>query len=329
MSPIPLSPRQLLSTLVVALCAGAACSKSATEVGPTVFTHPQGIVLDSVPVSARPFGLAVSANDVLYVARLDADSLGRGDLPSTAVAPSAEVGTTPSHVAFNPAGTTAYASDQGSRDVSVVNVATNTATAAVPVASDAWNVIVSPDGTRLYATTDQGDLVVVNTSNNSVVKTLTLLAGDALRGLAVDKSGRWLYVGGCLTGLVYVVDARTNAFTQAIFVGGIPQHLAVSGDGAHLYVADEIIGVDIVTVGTGAVHKIPLAGGGYGLALSPDGAQLYVSIPSRGMVAVVDPAAGSVLQTLTVSGTPRGIAFSHSGAYAVIANEAGWVTFVH
>ena len=312
---------------VAALFAATACSSS-TSLQPEVFTHPQGTILDSVPVAARPFGLAVSVNGVAYVARLDAESLGRADLPSRVVAPAAEVGATPSHVTFDPTGATAYSSNQGSHTISVVDVATNTQTDSVPVSSDAWNVIVSPNGTRLYATTDQGALFVVNTATNTVVKSLVLTAGDALRGLAMDRTGRWLYVGGCLTGSVYVIDAETNTLARTLPVGGLPQHMAVSHDGTQLYVADETRGLKIVTVETGALRPITLAGGGYGLALSPDDAQLYVSIPAAGLVQVVDRATGSVLQTLPVSGRPRGIAFTHSGAYAVIANESGWVTFV-
>ncbi len=306
----------------------ASCDKTPSAVQPPPATHPLGTILDSVPVAGRPFGLAVSTTGVVYVARLDADTLGRADLPSRAVAPAAIVGAIPSHVAFGPTGTTAYSSNQGSRDISVVNVATNIETSSVPVSSDAWNVIVSPDGTRLFATTDQGALFVINTASNTIVTSLTLLAGDALRGLAMDRNGRWLYVGGCLSGNVYVIDAAADTLARTLAVGGLPQHLAVSRDGTQLYVADETRGLDVVTVATGAVRTIALAGGGYGLALSPDDAQLYVSIPAAGLVQVVDRTTGIVENTLYVSGKPRGVAFTRSGANAVIANEAGWVTFV-
>lgn len=317
-----------LTVLAVTLCTAAGCSKS-TEPAATPPTHPLGTIADSVPATGRPFGLAVSATGVVYVALLDADSLGRADLPDMALAPAAKVGTTPSHVTFSPSGGTAYSSNQGSHDVSVIDVATNTELRKIPVSSDAWNVIVSPNGSRVYATTDQGALFVINTATGGIVTSLTLLAGDALRGLALNPAGTRLYVGGCLSGYVYVVDVTTNALVQILPVGGMPQHLAVSHDGSQLYVANETRGLDMVTLATGTLRTDTLAAGGYGLALSPDDAQLYVSIPSAGLVAIVDRASGTVLKTLAVGGRPRGIAFSHSGANAAIANEGGWVTFVH
>lgn len=318
----------VVSLFLAFLLSTASCSEKPTEAQPPSATHPLGEVLDSVPVTARPFGLAVSSAGVVYVARLDADSLGRADLPSRVFSAAAKVGRTPSHVTFNPAGTTAYSSNQGDQDISVVNVATNIQATTIPVSSDAWNVIVSPDGTRLWATTDHGALFVVNTASNSIVTSLTLLAGDALRGLAMDRTGHWLYVGGTLSGNIYVIDAIAHTLARTLAVGGRPQHLAVSQDGSELYVANETRGLDIVTLATGAVRTITLFAGGYGLALSPDDVQLYVTIPSVGLVQVVDRATGDVQRTLAVGGKPRGVAFTHSGANAVIANEAGWVTFV-
>jgi YVTN family beta-propeller protein len=320
--------RHPFHTLALTLSLAAACSRSPTSALAT-FTHPQGTIFDSVAVSARPFGLAVAPSGVLYVARLDTDTLGRADLPSTAVAARAVVGTTPSHVAFNPSATRVYSSNQGTQDISVVDVADNRQVAAVPVSSDAWNVIVSPDGARVWATTDQGHLYAISTATNAVVDSLTLRQGDALRGLAMDPTGRWLFVGGCLSGSVYVVDTRVPALGRTLAVGGMPQHLAVSRDGSQLYVADEANGLDMVTLSSGAVRTITLAGGGYGLALSPDDAQLYVTIPSVGLVQVVDRATGSVQATLRVGGKPRGVAFTRDGAIAAIANEFGYVTYVN
>lgn len=291
-------------------------------------THPQGVIQDSVPAPHRPFGLAVSAQGVVYVALLDTDTLGRDSLPDRTLSAGPIVGAIPSHVAFNPAGTTAYSSNQGTHDLSVVDVAANRVTATVPLSSDAWNVLVSPDGKRLFATTDQGALFVINTATDAIVASFTLWSGDALRGLAIDRDGRWLYVGGTLTGHVYLFDATADTVARALVVGGKPQHMAVSRDGSQLYVADETLGMDVVTLATGAVRPIALAGGGYGLALSPDDAQLYVSIPSMGLVQIVDRATGAVLKTLPVGGRPRGIAFTPSGAQAIVANEQGWITFV-
>jgi YVTN family beta-propeller protein len=266
----------------------------------------------------------------VYVAHLDADSLSRADLPSTAIAMSVGVGSIPSHVAFTPSGTTAYVSNQGSQSVSVVDVATNTqiGTIELPVGADAWNVLVSPDGRRLYVTTNVGMVLVINTAGNAVAGSRTLGIDDAIRGLTLDPTGRVLYLAGRNSGTIYAVDAETLAGTRTLRIGGTPQRMAVSRDGATLYVANEARGLDVVTLATGTVRTIELDGGAYGLALSPDDAQLYVTVPSTGQVHVVDRARGTASAAIAVGGQSRVVAFTRRSDTAVIANEAGWVTFV-
>ena len=310
----------------VTVISGAATTVNVVVVCAT--THPAGDVSATVAV-AHPYGLAISTAGALYIAELDAGMVGRVDLPSTTLKSPITVGLVPSHVAFSPNGKTAYVANQGSRSVSVIDVASGLVTATIPVTSDAWNVLVSLDGARLYVTTDQGVLHVINTATNAIVAALTLRAGDAMRGLALDPTGRTLYVAGRNTGTIYSVDTRTNTLAASLAIGGIPQRVAVSPDGATLYVANEARGLDAITLATGVVRTTALGGeGGYGLAMSPDGVLLYVTVPSAGLVQIVDRASAAIVKTLTIGGRPRVVAFTAYGDLAVVANESGSVSYV-
>lgn len=306
-------------TLAAALGLGA-CSESNDSPAPT---HPQGVLYASRPLSGRPYGVAISSEGVVYAARLDADSVSRFDLPDTLITGGVGVGVTPSHVAFNPAGTRAYVANQGSNEVSVVDVAAGTEIAVVPLDSDAWNVIVSHNSATVYATTDQGSLYFIATATNTAPAPLVLSAGDALRGLALDYSGTRLYVAGRNSGRIYVVNTSSRSVIDTITVGGIPQRIAVSGFGNELYVANEDGGVDFVTLPGGSVMTMPLAAGAYGLALSPDDAQLYVTVPDLGMLMIIDRANRAKVDSLMLGGRPRTVAFSTMGEYAVVSNENG------
>ena len=327
--------RVSLRTAVFAVCSSlvvvplAACREGPTPPPKTeVATHPEGTLFGTTSVGSRPYGLAISSAGLIYVARLDAEQLSRGQLPGTTMMTGPGVGSIPSHVTFNPTGTRAYVANQGSADVSVIDVATHTEIGFIPMPSDAWNVLVSKDGARLYATTNQGVLAVINTATNAVITGLTLQAGDALRGIFEDAPRSMLYVAGRNSGNVYVVDTRTNAVARTISLGGTLQRIAVSPDGAELYVANESRGLDIVTLSTGAFRTVPLGGGGYGLAMSPDAAQLYVTVPDAGVVRIIARATGTITSTLTLGGRPRNVAFSARGDYAVVSNETGSVVFV-
>ena len=63
-------------------------------------------------------------------------------------------------------------------------------------------------------------------------------------------------------------------------------------------------------------------------ALSPDGTQLYVTVPSLGKVYAVRRETRRIVHTLDTGGTSRRVAFDRSGSTVVISNEAGWVDFV-
>jgi YVTN family beta-propeller protein len=64
------------------------------------------------------------------------------------------------------------AANAGSNDVSVIDIATNTVTATIPVGTNPLGVAVTPDGSKVYVANFGDD-------NVSVINTATKTAGDA------------------------------------------------------------------------------------------------------------------------------------------------------
>jgi YVTN family beta-propeller protein len=56
---------------------------------------------------------------------------------------------------------------------------------------------------------------------------------------------------------------------------------------------------------------------------------LYVGEVFAGLVEVVDPVARTVVRTINTGGTPREVAADAARHQVLVANEAGWVDFVH
>jgi YVTN family beta-propeller protein len=98
----------------------------------------------------------------------------------------------------------------------------------------------------------------------------------------------------------------------------------VSPDGKRLYVADEArLAIDVVDTGSlqlAGVIPIPQAATLPGLALSPDGAQLYV-VGGPGWLSVVNTAAGRVVTRLELGNGSAGIAVSPDGGRVYVANR--------
>lgn len=284
--------------------------------GETPGTGPS--ILASVPLQNAPYGVAVSSSGIIYAAQIGSTTLARGTLTTRSFTSSVEVGLTPPHVVFNPAGTTAYATLQTGQGLAVVDVATNSLTTTVPLSSDGFNLIVAPDGQRVYVTTADGTLYVVNAATNEVITTLSV--GAAANGLAFSPGGNVLYVSSRDAGTVVAIDPLTNSITRTYTLGGMPQRLAVAPDDSELYVANEVSGLDVVNVASGAVSSTSFGTAGYGLGLTPDGDLLYVLLAQAGEVRILDRITRAPVKTLVVGGTPRNVAFASDGT-ALVTNE--------
>jgi DNA-binding beta-propeller fold protein YncE len=127
------------------------------------------------------------------------------------------------------------------------------------------------------------------------------------------------------SGGIVALDLESGAVAMTYPVPGALQDLAISPDGTELYAADETGGVIAMTTANGAVRRLPTAPS-FGLTMSLDGTQLWITQPSVGRILVVDRAQFAVMRTIS-GGTivsPRRIAFDQSGP-AIVSDEAGYV----
>jgi YVTN family beta-propeller protein len=318
--------RPILVVGTIALALG--CSDSSGP-APLPGTHPTGQTLTALPLSGRPHGVAIAPNGVFYVSQIDANTITRGTLTETTESFSgqASVGATPAHVAIDAQASTAYTTNQSGRTVSIVDVATNALAGTVPLSNEGFNLLVSPDGRRVWATTAGAMLHVIDAATRQ--STATVPVGSAANGLAYDARSNILYVSSLGLATITAINATTNAVVRTYPVGALPQRLALSPDGTELYVASEEHGLEILSVATGTVTIVSVVpAGSVGLALSPDGVQLYVTNPPAGQVHVVDRVTRELVRTYPNMGRPRNVAFDHEGTTAVITDETNFVRFI-
>jgi YVTN family beta-propeller protein len=291
-----------------------------------VFGHPDGLLLGSQALGFRPFGVAVSRTGLVYVTQLDAAAVARLDT-SLNVAQSIAVGEIPTGVAFSPKGDVAYVTNQWSQNVGVIDVARGQQTATIPIPADPYVPFVSPDGSKLYVTSNTPNVFVASTNSRAVTDAIEVT--QAPNGFALHPDGGRIYVSTFVGGTVHEIDASSDAVLRTFAPGGMPQGLVVSKDGSELLIANESGWLDIYSLASGEqIERVPLAGGAFGAALSPDEQHLYLSLPAAGKVQVVNIPSRHVIHTIDVGGMPRRIAFTRHGGIAVIPNEGGYVSFV-
>jgi YVTN family beta-propeller protein len=87
-----------------------------------------------------------------------------------------------------PAEAAPFAYVPNGNDVSVIDTATNTVVATVPVGNNPFGPAVTPDGTHVYAANlGDGTVSVIATASNTVVATVTV--GRFPQGVAVTRTG--------------------------------------------------------------------------------------------------------------------------------------------
>jgi DNA-binding beta-propeller fold protein YncE len=207
----------------------------------------------------------------------------------------------------------------------IVDARTNQQVHAIPVPGDPYRVAVGPEGQRVYVTTNTGKLVLIDPSMRRIDRTVHL--GGNLNGLALNADGTRIYVA-YVGGALFELDSAGHVL-RGFAMPGTLQGLALSQDGKELYAAGEDGDFIVLDLHDDAgIARVPLGAGGFGLAVTPDQSQVWVTAPSAGRVFVLDRASRAIRSNIDVGGAPRRLAFDQSGALAVIADEAGAIRFV-
>ena len=330
-------PAKNLGLIAVALVCGCAVTERATltadadSVEPTrgyvdhsPRTHPAGMLGSTLQSRGRPFGIAVSITGIVYCTLLDAASLVRTTLQAESPT-TVPVGQVPTDVAFSPDGAWAYVTNQWAHTVGIVDARTTRQVHAVPVSGDPFRVTVGPEGQLIYVTTNTGNLELIDPARRRVARTVHL--GGNLNGLAMNAYGTRVYVGD-VGGRIYELDPAGDVLREFV-VPGRPQGLGLSADGRELYAAGEDGDLIVLDLKTGAeIARVALGAGGFGLAVTPDQTQVWVTAPAAGRIFMLDRASRTIRSTIDVGGRPRRLAFDRSGALAVVADEAGSIRFV-
>lgn len=137
-------------------------------------------------------------------------------------------------------------------------------------------LLVSPDGARLYVLCNESDQVrVLDAASYAVIKNIAV--GREPRGFSLSPDGTRLFVANSWDDTLSVIDTRTLAVVDTWAVGAEPSSVVEDREGKRLYVADRISNdVAVLNAQTGAEEKRLLAGRGSSyLTISADGSRIY------------------------------------------------------
>jgi uncharacterized repeat protein (TIGR01451 family) len=223
------------------------------------------------------------------------------------------------------AGIYAYVANFDANTVSVIEAASNTVTATVPVGSGPIELAVTPDGSRVYVANEfSGNVSVIDTATNTV--TATIRVGDTPQRVAVTPDGSRAYVTNASSNNVSVINTTTNTVVTSIPVDNKPFGAAISPDGTRLYVANDTSGtISVIQIATNSVvATVPVGNRNLQLAITPDGSRAYVAnFGTSPTVSVIDLTTNSIVATINVGSGPNSaidVAITPDGSRAYVAN---------
>jgi DNA-binding beta-propeller fold protein YncE len=276
-----------------------------------------------LPLPGKPYGIGVFDRDLAYVTRSDLAAVDRLDLHTGKLLGAIPVGCMPTCVAAAPAANRVYVSVQFCDEIAVIDTTRHCVVQSIRVEGDPFPLLLSPSGRTLFVTTNHDQLFAISLQTGRVMASLPLPATS--HHLAVHPAGDRLYVATRAGGSVLEVDLHRFKVLRKFSVGGWPQGIVVSPDGATLFVANERQGLDVIRLGTGGrVATIMSEKGAVALALSPDRRFLYAGHARAGVVSMIEVSSLSRRGTLETGGRPAQIAFDGAG-HVILVNEAGWL----
>lgn len=152
-------------------------------------------------------------------------------------------------------------------------------TSTMSIGRTSWNVAMAPNGSKAYISTDT-DIKVVNIASGYELRTIN----KASFVVATSPDGTKMYTAGWASGILdEFTTLDDGATSRTASVGRNPTDVAVSPNGAHLYVANynsipssTITKIDLLSF-TPTNHIVDSSyARPAGVAVSPDASKLYV-----------------------------------------------------
>jgi YVTN family beta-propeller protein len=332
----------ILYLILISSTASAAIEQSAMPAGTYAYiaNNENVLVIDTatnhvvatVHVGFASHGVAVMPDGKkVYVTHyFPVNNVSVIDTSTNTVIATVPVGVDPLGIAITPDGTKAYVTNYGtgslvnfddklntSTDVFVIDTATNTVIATVPVGGRDVGVAITPDGKKVYVTNSMpvNNVSVIDTATNTVTATVPVEGNPV--GVAVTPDGTKAYVVSQGTNSVFVIDTSTNNVIAIVPVGASPEGIAISPDGTKVYVTNSFNGniyngnfdnnnsnkstVSVIdTARDNVIANIYVGGQPFGISVTPDGKKVFVANRFDNNVSVINTETNNVIAKIKV-----------------------------
>jgi YVTN family beta-propeller protein len=278
---------------------------------------------------------SAAQNFNLYVGNSRGDDISVVDLASLKLTGEIKAGERVHGVCVQADGKRLFATVETDHTLRIIDTASQRTIATVKVSGRPNQCAATPDGKYVVVPIRDGDSVdIVDVKQEKIVKNLPIKEPhNALN----TGSNRYIYVSSMAGNEVDLIDLEKMDYAAHIPVGGRPRPYVVSPDGNTMYVAlANLHGFAIVDIpGEKAAERVEIPPEHatlrkleyetpdtltHGLALTPDGRELWVSSLLDDAMYIYDVKAKKVTGRVSTGMGPNWIVFTPDGKYACISN---------
>lgn len=184
-----------------------------------------------------PYQIGFSPNQKWFVSaslRLDRVDLYKYDGVNLALVKRLPLARLPSHIAFDAASTMAFVTQQGSDQVSGIDLATQTVKWTIPVGKLPAGIMMTPDDKYLLVGIMGSDYVeVIDWRTQKTVKRIK--AGDGTHNFRALGDKRHVFVSNRVSNTINIIDTRTLENVGTINVPGGPDCMELTDDGKTMW----------------------------------------------------------------------------------------------
>jgi YVTN family beta-propeller protein len=270
---------------------------------------------------------AASAQNVrLYVDNSEGDDVSVIDLNTLNIVDDIRLAANVHGLAIQADGRRLFATIESDNTLRVVDTTTNKGIATIKLTGRPNQCAVTPDGRYVAVPIrDKNAVDIVDLQQQKVVKTLPVSEPhNALNA----GSNRYLFVSAMGADQINVIDLMTMEYSAKVSVGGIPRPYVVTPDGTTMYVA-------VTDLASGKMQRVAMPSENHtpkqrpfepsntlthGLALSPDGTELWVTSLLDNSLYIYDLRANTITGRVQVGDGPNWVTFSPDGKYVCVSN---------
>lgn len=163
-----------------------------------------------------------------------------------------------------------------------------------------YGIAVHPYLDLIYATSANGDILVIDTSTFTIQTTIHVPGTPS--AVAVSPDGRWIYASDRYGSGLAVIEAANNTLHTIVAGLGELSSVEASPDGSKIYVGELPNSVRVIDDATfQVIGAIPGTGSPWALEATCDGAELWVGNDSSNLP-VIDTASSLVAHSIAMPG---------------------------